>query len=101
MAPFAECRCSVERRMSRYLSATQAQVEPLYRLEKAGGFQPGDPRGLAFTADRLAAGASELRDLVVLAWRSSSGVGVGYPQVTLNDVEAGRVDPYDALYGRD
>lgn len=101
MAPFHDCRCALQRRLADYLLATHAQVEPFYRLEKAGGFAPGDRRGVAFAADRLAAGASELRDLAVLAWRASAEVGVGYPQVTVNDVEAGRVDPYDSLYGKD
>lgn len=101
MAPFRPCRCSIERRITDYLAATRAEVEPFYRLEKAGGFQPQDPRGEAFAAGRLAAGASQLRDLVVLAWRASGEASVGYPAVTVADVEAGRVDPYDAIYGED
>ena len=101
MAPFRECRCSVERRMTRYLAATHALVEPFYRLEKDGGFAPRDPRGVGFAADRLAAGASELRDLIVLAWRASADVTVGYPVISVADIEAGKVDPYDALYGQD
>ena len=101
MAPFRECRCSVERRMTRYLASTHALVEPFYRLEKDGGFAPRDPRGVGFAADRLAAGASELRDLIVLAWRASGDVTVGYPVISVADIEAGKVDPYDALYGQD
>jgi hypothetical protein len=101
MAPFRECRCTIERRMRTYLAATRSQVEPFYRLEKAGGFAPHDPRGEAFAAERLAAGASELRDLVVLAWRASADVQVGWPAVAIADVEAGKIDPYDALYGQD
>jgi hypothetical protein len=101
MTPFHDCRCDLDERIRFYLLATHAKVEPFYRLEKAGGFRGGDQRGVDFAAERLAAGASELRDLIVLAWRASSGVGVGYPQVTVRDVEAGRVDPYDALYGKD
>lgn len=101
MSPFRDCRCTLETRIRLYLLATHAQVEPFYRLEKAGGFVDGDRRGVDFAADRLAAGATELRDLVVLAWRASAEVGVGYPQLTVNDVEAGRVDPFDALYGKD
>jgi hypothetical protein len=101
MAPFSDCRCSLERRVTQYLATTREQVEPFYRLEKAGGFQPGDKRGVDFAADRLAAGASELRDLVVLAWRASGKAEVGYPAIAVNDIEAGRVDPYDAFYGQD
>jgi hypothetical protein len=101
MVPFHDCRCELKERIRLYLLATHAQVEPFYRLEKAGGFVGGDRRGADFAAVRLAAGASELRDLIVLAWRESARVGVGYPQVTVNDVQAGRVDPFDALYGKD
>lgn len=101
MTPFTACRCSLQRRVALYLARTHEQVEPFYRLEKAGAFVTGDPRGAAFAADRLAAGASELRDMIVLAWRASDKASVGYPGVSVEDVESGRVDPYDAIYGKD
>jgi len=51
---------------------------------------------------RLAAGASELRDLVVAAWRASAGATVGYPAVKVSEVESGAVPvPYDAMVGVD
>ena len=53
-----------------------------------------DPRGVDFADARLAAGASELRDMIVDAWRASAKTKVGYPGVSLRDVEAGKVDPY-------
>jgi len=84
-----------------YLTETWRQVEPFYVLEKAGAFRGPDPRGVAFAAQRLAAGASELRDLIVLAWRMSASEKVGWSPIAVADVEAGRVDPYDALYGAD
>lgn len=84
-----------------YLKRTQAQVEPLYALEKAGGFAQGDPRGAAFAVERLAAGAAELRDLTAAAWTESARSSIGYPNVPVADFESGKVDPWDALYGRD
>lgn len=57
-----------------YLRATNATVPELYRIEKAGGFAHGSPAAVAFVDARLAAGASELRDLVVWAWQSSAHV---------------------------
>ncbi|MBV9493512.1 MAG: hypothetical protein JOZ54_04650 [Acidobacteria bacterium] len=49
-------------------------VEPLYRLDRDGAFdfyRPPSKEGTAFASDRLAAGASLLRDLWWSAWKSS------------------------------
>lgn len=101
VAPFHSCGCAIEQRTAAYLAATGRLVVPFYQLEKAGGLQPGDPRGLAFATRQLAVGASELRDLIVEAWRASGRQTVGWKPVSVADVEAGRVDPYPALYGVD
>jgi len=95
------CDCAIARRVADYLAGTGALVVPLYELEKAGGLAPGDPRGPAFAARQIAVGASELRDLIVQAWRVSANETVGYKPVAVADVVAGRVDPYPALYGTD
>lgn len=92
---------SIERRVAAYLGATHELVEPFYDLEKAGGLLPGDPRGPDFATRRLAVGASELRDLIVKAWRASEHRTVGWRPVSVADVVAGKVDPYPALYGVD
>jgi hypothetical protein len=48
-------------------------VEKVYQLEKAGGFVgAGSPESRDFTAARLAAGASMLRDMVYSAWLESA-----------------------------
>ena len=88
-------------RVPAYLKATLAQVLPFYQLEKAGGFAEGDARGAGFTIERLAAGASELRDLYVLAWRDSADDEIGWPKVKVAEVEAGTADPWLAMYGDD
>jgi hypothetical protein len=44
-------------------------------------------------AERMASAASELRDLVIEAWRTSADATVGYPHVKVRDVEAGKVVP--------
>ncbi|WP_374569862.1 S1/P1 Nuclease [Phenylobacterium sp.] len=98
---FHDCGCPIERRTADYLAVAGHEVEPLYALEKAGGFSPDDPRGVAFVTARLAAGATELRDLIVEAWRAGGESTVGWPAVSVADVEAGKVDPFDALYGVD
>jgi hypothetical protein len=57
--------------------------------------------GKDFAAERMAAAASELRDLVIDAWRSSADTAVGYPHVKVRDVEAGKVMPIVKPKGRD
>ena len=56
-----------------YLRHTSTYVEKTYQLEKAGGFTgAGSPEAKAFTEERLAAGAIELRDLIDTAWVRSA-----------------------------
>lgn len=88
-------------RTATYLKTTLATVTPFYRLEKAGGFRDADPRGAAFVTERLAAGAAELRDWVVLSWRESATASIGWPAVKVNEVEAGVVDPWISMIGED
>jgi hypothetical protein len=101
MAPYGDCRCDIADWTGAYLAATAAQVTPFYELQKAGAFSPGDARGRVFASERLAAGAAALRDLVVDAWRASSARRVGWPEISVADIEAGKVDPFDSLYGID
>jgi hypothetical protein len=101
IAPFRACNCPIEQRVPDYLRATQRQVIPLYELEKAGGLKPGEPRGPAFATQQLAVGASELRDLIVEAWRASIARSVGWRPVAVQDVLSGKVDPFPNLYGID
>jgi hypothetical protein len=55
-----------------YLRHTATYVEKVYQLEKAGGFVgAGSAESREFTADRLAAGASMLRDMIDTAWVDS------------------------------
>jgi hypothetical protein len=101
MTPFKPCNCAIEQRMTGYLQGTARLVVPFYQLEKAGGLAPGDPRGTALAAQQMAAGASELRDVIVEAWRASATRTIGWKPVAVQDVVSGRVDPYPALYGID
>lgn len=101
VAPLKSCDCPIEQRTVDYLGETATQVIPFYEMEKAGGFRPGDPRGVTFATNRLAAGASELRDMIVSAWRASDKATVGWPATRVDDVLAGKVDPFEALYGKD
>jgi hypothetical protein len=56
-----------------YLRQSNGLVEKTYQVEKAGGFTgAGTPEGKAFTEQRLAAGAIELRDMIYTAWLRSA-----------------------------
>jgi Gram-negative bacterial TonB protein C-terminal/S1/P1 Nuclease len=56
-----------------YLHQTGSLVEKTYQLDKVHAFDgTGTPEGKQFAAERLAAGASMLRDLIVAAWMKSA-----------------------------
>jgi hypothetical protein len=62
-----------------YLRQSSKHVERVYQLEKTGGFVgQGTQESRDFTADRLAAGASMLRDMIYSAWLQS-GIPVPDP----------------------
>jgi hypothetical protein len=66
-----------------YLRQSATHIETVYRLEKAGGFSgAGTAESRQFTAERLAAGASMLRDMIYTAWLDSA--------VPVNDPYAGK-----------
>ena len=102
MPPFNDCGCPIDQRVGAYLNDDLSSVIPFYELEKAGAFGPGVTKGVDFTTGRVAAGAGELRDEIVLAWRASAAGRVGYaPELNVADVESGAIDPYESLYGDD
>jgi hypothetical protein len=56
-----------------YLRQSATHVEQVYQFEKVGGFTgAGSAESRDFTASRLAAGASMLRDMVLTAWMESA-----------------------------
>jgi S1/P1 Nuclease len=56
-----------------YLRHTNSLVEKTYQLEKTGAFAgAGTPEGKTFADERLAAGATELRDMIYSAWVKSA-----------------------------
>ena len=56
-----------------YIHHSNTLVEQTYQLEKDGGFTgAGTPAAKAFTEERLAAGAIELRNLIYSAWVHSA-----------------------------
>jgi hypothetical protein len=56
-----------------YLRHSATMIETVYTLDKAGAFdKSGTAESRAFAEERLAAGASELRDLIYTAWLESA-----------------------------
>ena len=56
-----------------YLRHTATYMEKVYQLEKVGGFTgAGTAESRAFTTERVAAGASMLRDMIYTAWVDSA-----------------------------
>jgi hypothetical protein len=56
-----------------YLQESHSLYERVYQIEKADGFTgQGSPEAKQFTAQRLAAGATELRNLIYTAWVRSA-----------------------------
>ncbi len=83
----------IARIIGSYLLGSASQVKPLYVLANNGGFTNATPQAVAFTAKQLARGVDELRDLTTLAWQDSLNTKVGYPEISVRDVLAGKVTP--------
>lgn len=97
MAAYRDCHCDIAQRTAEYLTASQADIVPVYRAEKDGAFKTATAEGDAMVIKRLAAGAAELRDMIIDAWKKSESMSVGYPEMKVTDIVAGKVDPYENL----
>lgn len=73
MTPLRPIEGDVFRKYVTYIRHSALYVERVYELEKAGGFVgQGTQESRDFTAERLAAGASMLRDMIYSAWQQSA-----------------------------
>ena len=86
VGPYRICNCTIEEEMLALLLNSLSRVEPLYQLEKEGGFKPGDSRGIAFAVERLSAGAQALRDMIVDAWFDSEETPIGAIQAGVHSI---------------
>jgi hypothetical protein len=95
---------TIEQRIPLYLAETLAQTIPVYQAAKDSNddnYKTAQPAELAIVTKQLAAGASELRDQIVDAWRQSASVTVGFPLVRVSDIEAGTVTMTPLTLGSD
>ena len=84
-----------------YLRASNDEEPQLYAIAKRRGFTHATPEAIAFATARVADGARELRDLIVLAWDDSLSESVGYPEMSVTDILSGRIHPTPTDFGRD
>jgi hypothetical protein len=95
---------TIEQRVPLYLAETLAEVVPVYLAAKNSNndnYATAQPLEVAIVTKQLAAGASELRDQIVDAWRQSTLVTVGFPLVTVSDIESGAVQVTPLTFGAD
>ena len=95
---------TMEQRVPLYLAETLTQVIPMYQAAKDSGddnYATARPAEMAIVLKQLAAGASELRDQIVDAWRQSAFIVVGFPLVQVSEIEAGRAIVTPATFGSD
>jgi hypothetical protein len=98
MTPQRDCGCAITMETAHYLDRTLSQVAPLYRDYKRGGLQPGNRAMVGLATKQVAAGASELRDLIVAAWNASASATFGYPAVSVREIERGKVYAWPILH---
>lgn len=103
VGPYVDCQtklglpsvCTgIEARIRKYLAETLATVDMTYLLDLRNGkdsYSVGHPDEVNFVTSRLSAGAAELRDEIVDAWRSSATIYVGFPLIKVPDIESGAV----------
>lgn len=85
-----------------YLRASNDEEPQLYAIARRGGFTKRvTPEAIAFATARVADGARELRDLIVLAWDDSVYESVGYPEMPVADILSGKIHPTPTDFGRD
>jgi hypothetical protein len=82
-----------------YLTTTASFVPAVYKAEAEGGIDAHSPAATSLVLDRLAAGAAEMRDLIVEAWVASGSSTVGYPPTNVSDIESGAITPSRSMIG--
>jgi hypothetical protein len=99
--PYAPSSDPIDKRVGAYLETTLAAVPRVYDIEAAGGIDGRSPDATNLVLDRLAAGAAELRDLITDAYAASATKEIGYPRVSVSDIEGGKVPLTRKLFGGD
>lgn len=89
---YRDCGCQIEQRVHDYLLTTLGTVERAYQLAPStSNYTTPTPAAVGFVTQRVAAGAAEMRDMVIDAWTASGDWTVGYPAIKVSDIESGKV----------
>lgn len=88
---YVDCACTNEQRVVQYLQASLAQTAAVYAAGTPDLYVHPLSVEVDIATKRVAAGAAELRDQIVDAWRSSVTVGVGFPVIRISEIESGAV----------
>lgn len=92
MPAYRDCKCAIEQRVHDYLLTTLAKIDRTYDLAGGtGNYTKKTSAAVDFVTQRLAAGAAEMRDMIIDAWKSSAASSVGYPAINIADIESGKV----------
>ena len=101
VGPYKPCDCSIEARAQALIANSLTFVVPLYELDLQGAFKSATPAAVDFATARLAAGAQAARDMIVDAWRASADGMVGYPMVSVRDIDSGKMILTRDIFGAD
>ena len=89
--PFRPCDGAIQDCTQQYLAATARRTVKVYQLEKQGAFDTPTPESKAFAVERLAAGVTMLRNMVVEAWHASAQAMLGAQiKAPVADYESGK-----------
>jgi len=89
----------IESRVALYLRASLAGVPRVYALEAAGGIDARSPEAVDFALTRLGAGAAMLRDLIADAYTAAGSKSVGYPAISVREIESGKITLTRRMFG--
>ena len=101
LAPYAHWAGTYESHVAAYLRTTLSFMPRVYELDAAGGIDGASPDAVNLMLDRLAAGASMLRDSLVDSWAESGAKKIGYPSVAVSEIESGVRPLTKALFAGD
>lgn len=101
LAPYVPSTAPIEARVAAYLQASLAGVPRVYQLEAAGAIDARSPEAADFAMARIAAGSSMLRDLIADAYTASASKSIGYPTMSVKDIESGKVTLTRKMFGSD
>ena len=101
LTPYAAWTGTYESHVAAYLKTTLSLMPRVYALDAAGGIDGASPDAVNLMLDRLAAGASMLRDSLVDSWAESGTKKIGYPGVAVGDIESGVRPIMKAMFAGD